>query len=211
MADRPARVLDVCCGTGLMTTELAGRGLDVVGVDASPAMLGIARDRLGSSADLVECVLPDLPVDGLFDAAISTLDGLNYLDPDDLRATFEAIADVLRPRGWFVFDVHTDATLTFLLDRPVIAGQQDGASFTLTTAVTGRTCSTTIDFAAPDPARSFTETHIQHIHSADDIRTALAATGFVDVAVLDEYTDDPAGEQTLRATWVARHGGPLIT
>ncbi len=211
VADRPARVLDVCCGTGLMTAELAGRGLDVVGVDASPAMLAIARDRLGATVDLVECVLPDLPVDGPFDAAVSTLDGLNYLDPDDLRATFAAISAVLRHGGWFVFDVHTDATLAFLLDRPVIEGQQDGATFTLTTAVSGRTCSTRIDFASPDTDSSFAETHTQHIHSADDIRSDLTDAGFVDIVVLDEYTDARASEATLRATWVARHGGPLIT
>lgn len=202
--DRPARVLDVCCGTGLMTAELLARGYDVEGVDASPAMLALARDRLARDALLTECVLPDLPVQGPFDAAVSTLDGLNYLALDDLRATFAAIAATLRPGGWFVFDLHTDATLGFLLDHPVIDGSQDGSSFVLRTTVTGRTCATTIEFTAPDAASSFIETHTQHIHRADDIRRALAEASFTDVSVLDEYTSSPAAPTTLRATWVAR-------
>lgn len=203
-ADRPARILDVCCGTGLMTAELIDRGLEVVGVDASPAMMAIARQRLGPQAELIESFLPDLPIPGPFDAAVSTFDGLNYLALDDLRETFAAIAARLRADGWFVFDVHTDATLAFLLDRPVIEGEQDGNAFRLTTVSTGRRCSTTIDFTAVDPGTSFRETHTQYIHSEEDIRSALTDAGFGDIRVLDEYTDSPADERTLRATWVAR-------
>ena len=40
-------VLDLCCGTGLLAGELIARGYRVVGVDASDAMLALARERLG--------------------------------------------------------------------------------------------------------------------------------------------------------------------
>ena len=43
---RGARVLDAGCGTGLMTAELAARGADVVAVDISPQLIGIAEQRL---------------------------------------------------------------------------------------------------------------------------------------------------------------------
>jgi len=38
-------VLDVPCGTGILETSLAARGLRVVGMDISPAMLEVARER----------------------------------------------------------------------------------------------------------------------------------------------------------------------
>ena len=60
--DRIHRVLDLCCGTGLMTAELAERGYEMVGLDASPAMLDLARRRLPGSVPLIEAELPDLPV-----------------------------------------------------------------------------------------------------------------------------------------------------
>ena len=44
---RGARVLDAGCGAGQMTAELAARGADVVAVDISPSLIGIARARLG--------------------------------------------------------------------------------------------------------------------------------------------------------------------
>ena len=43
-------VLDLCCGTGLLAGELIARGYRVVGVDASEAMLALARERLGRGA-----------------------------------------------------------------------------------------------------------------------------------------------------------------
>ena len=45
-------VLDLCCGTGLLASELIARGYGVVGVDASDAMLARARVRLGSEVVL---------------------------------------------------------------------------------------------------------------------------------------------------------------
>ena len=59
--------------------ELTARGYRVVGVDASEAMLALARERLGPDVALSRMTLPDLTVEGIFDAAVCTFDGLNYL------------------------------------------------------------------------------------------------------------------------------------
>ena len=85
-------VLDLCCGTGLLAGELIARGYRVVGVDASDAMLALARERLGPEVALTRTTLPDLAVEGVFDAAVCTFDGFNYLAPDELRLTMGAVA-----------------------------------------------------------------------------------------------------------------------
>jgi len=199
----PTRVLDVCCGTGLMTAELVAREMTVVGVDASPAMLAGARARLGDDLELLECVLPDLPVDGTFDAAVSTLDGLNYLTLPDFTETVAAVSRVLNPGGWFIFDVHGPGALDFARANPVIRGEQGGSTFTLSSTLTGRTCEVTIDFEGP-AGEAFTETHTQHLHAMSDVEEALRAVGLEVVAILDEYTDRPITSETLRTTWVTR-------
>ena len=128
-------VLDLCCGTGLLASELIARGYRVAGVDASHAMLSLARKRLGSGVPLSRMTLPDLTVDGLFDAAVSTFDGFNYLAPDDLRRTMAAVALRLRPAGWLVFDLHTDAMMEFTIANPVVAGESAGNDFVLSSVV----------------------------------------------------------------------------
>lgn len=203
-------VLDVCCGTGLLTAELAERGYALVGVDASPEMLTRARTLLGPDVLLAEATLPDLPVEGIFDAAVSTFDGLNYLTLDDLRRSLAAVATHVRPGGWLVFDIHTDLTLSFFLENPVVEGEQDGYRFVITNDVdpVTRTCITDLDLTAPVAEESFAERHRQYLHSDEQVRSALADAGFVEVTVVDEYTLVPASASTMRATWIARRARP---
>lgn len=192
-----------------MTAELVARGLRVTGVDASPAMLRLARVRLGAEVPLVEAWLPDLPVDGPFDAVVSTLDGFNYLTTADLAETFTTAARVLRPGGWMVFDVHGPGALDFARAHPVLSGGQGPATFTLTTQVSGTTCRATLDFRSTDPSlSSFSETHVQHVHATEEIERALASSGFSVQQLVDEYSDAAVTNTTLRATWVARWETP---
>src|SRR4029453_3068246 len=73
--------------------------------------------------------LPDLAVEGVFDAAVCTFDGLNYLTLDALRLAMAAVAGFLRPGGWLVFDLHTDAMMNFTIANPNVAGTSAGNDF----------------------------------------------------------------------------------
>ena len=86
-------------------------------------MLAVARKRLGPETALSRMTLPDLTLEGVFDAAVCTVDGFNYLTPEELRLTMAAVADRLRPAGWLVFDLHTDAMMDFTISHGVVAGQ----------------------------------------------------------------------------------------
>lgn len=70
-------VLDLGCGTGTLALDLAGAGLEVVGVDSSPYMLDIARakgDKLPPSSrerlHFVEADMQDFPWEGQFSTAL---------------------------------------------------------------------------------------------------------------------------------------------
>jgi len=199
-------VLDLCCGTGILARELIARGYRVVGIDASDAMLDLARERLGPDVELSRVTLPDLRLEGVFDAAVCTFDGLNYLDPDELQLTMAAVARRLRPAGWFVFDLHTDAMMDFTISNPVVAGESAGNGFVITSTVDAatRSCDTTIELTQPRDGDPFSEQHRQYFHSDAAVRAALRDAGFEVIAVGDEYTHEPVDASTLRATWTAR-------
>ncbi len=93
-----ARVLDVACGTGLVSRALARRyGCSVVGLDQSPEMLSRARALVGPSMELVQGEAERLPFDdGAFDALTFTY-LLRYVD--DPAATMRELARVVRPGG----------------------------------------------------------------------------------------------------------------
>jgi SAM-dependent methyltransferase len=199
-------VLDLCCGTGLLAGELIARGYRVVGVDASEAMLALARERLGPEVELSRMTLPELAGDSVFDAAVCTFDGFNYLTPDELRLTMAAMAHRLRPRGWLVFDLHTDGMMSFTISNPVVAGGAAGNGFVISSTVDpeARTCDTTIELTRPRAGDCFSEQHRQYFHTDSDVRASLQDAGFAVAAVCEEYTHEPADASTLRATWTAR-------
>src|ERR1700744_5323843 len=90
----PGTILDAGCGTGRYSTELAGRGHDVIGVDQSAAMLDIARQKLPSAdfreGDLAALPLPSHSVDGAVCA-------LALVHLPDVASALREFARVLRP------------------------------------------------------------------------------------------------------------------
>jgi SAM-dependent methyltransferase len=199
-------VLDLCCGTGLLADELIRRGYRVVGVDASDAMLALARQRLGPEVALSRMALPDLRVEGVFDAAICTFDGFNYLTLEELRLTMAAVAGRLRPAGWLVFDLHTDEMMNFTISNPIVAGESAENDFVISSTVdpVERTCDTTIEVMRSRDGDPFSEQHRQYFHTDTDVHAALQDASFAVSAVGEEYTHEPADGSTLRATWTAR-------
>ena len=109
----PARVLDLCCGTGQLASYFLERGCRVTGIDLSPAMLAHARQNNASSiaagvADFIEADATNFTLDRTFDLVVSTFDAINHLpDADALRSCFECVARVTENRGRFVFDLNT--------------------------------------------------------------------------------------------------------
>jgi len=97
------RVLDVATGTGLVAFALARRGCEVVGLDQSQDMLGVARRHLSERPELarritfVQGEAEKLPfADGEFDALTFTY-LLRYVD--DRAATMRELARVVKPQA----------------------------------------------------------------------------------------------------------------
>ena len=107
-----APVLDLGCGSGLLTERIAKAGLHVLGVDGSRPMLRRARARCAKQAGRVRLVTRDLaalrlpPVHAL---AVACHDVLNHLPSEAaLRRVLGSVRRALAPGGLFVFDALTD-------------------------------------------------------------------------------------------------------
>jgi SAM-dependent methyltransferase len=98
-------VLELGCGSGLLTRHLIDAGHRVIATDASPAMLDLARETAGDAEDLRLLVLPDDPLPEA-DAIVSVGHVLNYL-PDEaaIDRALVAIAKALRPGGVIAIDL----------------------------------------------------------------------------------------------------------
>lgn len=108
---QPELVLDLACGTGSLTFELAARGYEMIGVDASPDMLMQAMNRSLDCAvrPIFLCQrMENLDLYGTIQACLCCLDSINYVtDPKILRRAFEKVSLFLEADGIFIFDVNS--------------------------------------------------------------------------------------------------------
>jgi SAM-dependent methyltransferase len=99
------RVLDAGCGPGIYSEWLIEHGAEVVAVDASLKMVGLAKRRLGGRAEVRQADLGqplDFLGDSSFDVVLSPL-VLEYVE--DWRGAFAECYRVLRPGGHLIFSV----------------------------------------------------------------------------------------------------------
>ena len=109
-------VLDLACGTGSLSRELALRGYEMIGVDRSPEMLSEAAEKnrdAGEVPPIFLCQSMDkLDLYGTIDACVCCLDSVNYVtDPKQLRKAFQRVYLFLMPGGLFLFDINTPSKL----------------------------------------------------------------------------------------------------
>ncbi len=102
-----ARVLDLGCGDGRYAAGLAQRGLSVVGLDYSTAMLARANERALEQPGVAfeQGDMRDLPYSDAFDGVLCWNATFGYFDEERNLAVLESIFRALKPGGSFLLDV----------------------------------------------------------------------------------------------------------
>lgn len=103
-------VIDLGCGTGLLTRSLVKPGRTVNGVEPSRTMLDYARRQPGAdSVTWIEGDASAIAPIGTVDLAICTGNAIMHISPEELPATFTSLARALRPGGTLSFESRNSA------------------------------------------------------------------------------------------------------
>ncbi|MBC7807603.1 MAG: class I SAM-dependent methyltransferase [Akkermansiaceae bacterium] len=209
-AKTPRSVLDVACGTGIVSELLVHHGYyPVVGIDLSAPMIRIARTKADAHnlAEKITYHVQDAATMDLdaarFDLAVSLFDSLNYIiDPNDLSKAFVRIAHHLNPGAVLAFDVNS----LYALSHDLFT--QTGASGPLSHVWKShwdresRTCRVEMDFTLTGEKtgepRQFHETHVQRAYTITELREMLEAAGFVNISVYGNYGERTPGPKSDR-------------
>ena len=194
----PETVIDLACGTGSMTLELAKRGYDLIAVDRSPEMLSQAMEKIGhcDPRPLLVCQdLEDLDLYGTSDAAVCTLDGMNYISGEKLHAVFDRIRLFLNPGGLLIFDCLAIDALQGM-DGQVFLDEKDDVFCVWRTEYddADRCCSYFMDLFEKNGSlwRRESEEHTEYVHTAEELTDSLKKSGYMDIRFFgDRSLDEP--------------------
>jgi SAM-dependent methyltransferase len=215
------RLLDVGCGTGNLIAPMLARGYEVTGVDVSPGMLAVAREKLGSHVRLQHADMRELPALGGFDLVWSLGDAVNYLLTDaELVAAFAGMARNLASGGVLAFDVVTLSAFRAMSSAILVAPADDRVVLyegrAEATPASGAIVEAWIDRlerTGGDGWRRFRSLHRQRHLPRPVLARALAATGLVEVGAWGTdgaaaLTEPPDEDRHAKAVYIARHGAP---
>ncbi|HUG74871.1 MAG TPA: class I SAM-dependent methyltransferase [Acidimicrobiia bacterium] len=190
-------LLDMSCGTGLHLSIWKDRFDHVEGADVDPAMLEVARERLGDDVPLHVADYVDFDLGRTFDAVTCMFSSIGYArTPDRLDAAIGAMARHLEPGGVLVVEpwlqpdmvipghiggtVSTgDGIVVLRSSRTEYDGDESGGETALEFVYVVRT---------PEGSDTFTERHVMGVWPSSRYLEAMARAG-LDAEFLDGLTE----------------------
>jgi SAM-dependent methyltransferase len=209
-------VLDLGCGTGTLTEIMYQKGYDMIGVDNSETMLGIAmrkREENGSNILYLLQDMRELELYSTVGTVISVCDSVNYiLDEEELVQVFRLVNNYLYPGGIFVFDFNTDYKYHEVIGDSTIAENRDDCSFIWENYYDEEQHINEYDvtvFVEEESGlfRRFEETHLQKGYSVGQMTRLVEQAGLKLIELIDADTHEAVTETSERVYVVAGECG----
>lgn len=193
-----AAILDLCCGPGHLSHELATRGYKVTGLDGSEEMICFARKKApDSNFILADARIFELP--NCFDGVVCTFDSINnMLSLDDVHAVFASVLKSLHPGGLFMFDLNMEEGYQAHWQKTISVVEEDHVYIARLSyhpdERVGRDDMTI--FSQCEQGWQRTDlVFIQRAYTETEVTAALEQIGFTEVHVYDPQRDLNLGGQ----------------
>lgn len=217
-------VVDLGCGTGKFTEILADRGYDVMGIDLSEEMLGIALERRDSLRHRTLYLCQDMREFELYGTAgtfVSVGDSVNYLLTDeDMIKLFKRVNTFLFPGGIFVFDFKTLHLYRDVIGDNTIAEDREDCSFIWENWYDDESRINEYDLSLfiretgvkedDNLFRKYQEIHRQRGYTLEEMKRFAEEAGLTWIAEMDSDNMGPVSEESERILCVVRENGKKL-
>jgi SAM-dependent methyltransferase len=208
---RPApRVLDLCCGMGRVSSELARRGFRVTGVDITAAFLETARDDAAYENLGIEYIEADARSwsrPGFFDAAVNLYISFGYFeDPADDLLLARNVHESLKSGGSFIIET---------LGKEIAARDFTEGEWFERAGFTVRTQYEAIDswgalknrWILLRDGERIEKVFTQRLYAATELRALLLEAGFASVELYGGWDEAPYDHRARTLIALGRKGG----
>lgn len=206
-------IVELGCGTGNLTKELAKLPADILAMDNAEEMLTIAWEKL-EDCDNVQIVNMDIRnLDGVLaegetDIVVALLDTMNYMtDTADFKGILQHAYDALRKGGVFSFDLNSENKLFEVLGENTYCYEVDNVFYTWESERNGDLVHFYLNFFIEEEDGRYTridEGQVERYYPTADVRAMLDDIGFTFLDIVDLDTGEAVTETTQRILFSAR-------
>ncbi len=208
---KPKDILEMACGTGNLSFELAKRRYNLVCFDLSEDMLSKAYKKLGKyrNVKLLELNMIDFNINKKFESVISICDSINYItNKDELLQCFKNVYNHLKDHGLFIFDVNSFYKLKHIIGNNTFVEDREDIFYTWQNYYDEEEniCEFYLTFFKDDGNgryNRFDEDHMERAYTIDEIIKLLKKAGFSKVEFFNAFTFDNPLETDERINFVA--------
>ncbi len=200
--------VDLGCGSGTLTYQLANMGYDMIGVDCSEAMLGQAVSKYsGSNILFIQQDMAELELYGAADFMVSSLDCINYLsDVDELKTVLKRCTSFLKSKGILIFDFNSYHKYSSVLNDKNFIYETDDVYCVWENTFDGVNMYYDLTYfkKMEDQYKRFDEYQKQTYFSIQQVTEILVNLGYDVLSLEDDYTNSAVDEQTDRIVITAQ-------
>ena len=202
--------LDLACGTGNLTLNLAKNFNESFAVDLSEDMLREAFEKFKKEKIRCKIICQDmseLSLNRKFDLITCVLDSTNYIiEENDLLKYFIGVKEHLNDDGVFIFDINSYYKLSNILGNNIYTYNGEDVFYTWENVFEDDLLSMFLTFFVKrgDLYERFEEEHLERAYSEEFIEEKLKIAGLKIINKYDGYTDLKVNDRTERIVYVVK-------
>ena len=206
----PTLLLDFACGTGEFSRRIAARGVEVIGVDPSVEMLGIAAEKSSGEVLYLNQDAYSLELYGTVNGAVCCLDSINHItEKEELNELLRKIALYLEPEKLFIFDVNTEFKHREILGDNSFILEENGVFCAWQNYLSEDGTTVDIDLTLFEETKDgtynrFDECFSERAYSDRELREMLEGAGFEILAILGDMSFDSPLNDSQRNYYVTQ-------
>jgi ubiquinone/menaquinone biosynthesis C-methylase UbiE len=200
--------LDLACGTGNMTKELARHFKSTWAVDMSSQMLTEAETKLRASNIKAKFICQDicnLKLNNKFDLVTCCLDSTNYiLEEEQLEGYLKGVYSHLKDNGVFIFDINSYNKLTNILGNNTFTFDSEDVVYIWENYLEDDVVQMNLIFFVQEGSsyRRFDEEHCERAYKEDFLEKVLSKIGFRIIQKLNNYEALPVDSNCERIVYI---------
>ena len=209
----PKNILELACGTGILSVELANLGHKVTGLDLSQDMIDLANERIDSDDELLSFEVGDmldLGKNELYEVVTCYSDSLCYMPNEEAVSTvFNNVYQSLKQNGLFLFDVHSIFKMEEEFSEYSYHYQTDDFAF-LWESYPGEVAYSVEHFLtffvkeSEETFKRYDELHEERTYPIETYQSLLKQAGFSSIKVCSDFTDKKPQDTSKRWFFVCQ-------